>query len=624
MAEKNPSGEQNFPPPPPGPPPGHNGLAMNPNDHAVPDSNSELYDNTPPTHSEAQAQHQAQPPTGTQQQTAHQVPPPDSDGAPKKAGWGQRFSAWGGKAATPFNMLANKLGSESFLPDTMDRECEKAARILRSFCKDGIYTDAQAPETVEAPTTDADGKPTTAAAKPKKNRTLLTIPSKVINRAVGLAIFTTARAGFHVSGATGSGVIVARLPDGSWSPPSGIQVHSVGAGFMIGLDIYDCVVVINTREALEAFTKTRMSLGSDLAVVAGPWGAGGSVDFAAPQSQKGKGKAEDAAGSPDLTKDAEGKPATPPPATSEKHPDNAEPVPTVNEPTTDKTSAETAERPQAGKERKPSGLKQAIKQPTYSYVKSRGFYAGVQVDGTIVTERKDANAAFYGEPVGVQNILKGEAPLVPGKENWVNTVKPLFDTIKGAEGWRAQSQPGQQWANQQGPSETYGHGNAPQGYPTGFDPVFGAGENPPAKPPRPGVSGVTEGVHGLGLGGSSPAGPAPGGPSTTTGAAGAIPSHAENTTPAARSKAAEAAADAEAAREQELRERQELEQASAGAVAGGAARPVSMAPPYTETAGPGEASHGDAGGDQPPPAYADDGVARPGVGDTKHPGGPPS
>lgn len=136
MAEKNPSGEQNFPPPPPGPPPGHNGLAMNPSDHPAPDSNSELYDNTPSTHSEAKAQSQAQaqPPTGTEQQTAHQVPPPDSDGAPKKAGWGQRFSAWGGKAATPFNMLANKLGSESFLPDTMDKECEKAARILRSFC----------------------------------------------------------------------------------------------------------------------------------------------------------------------------------------------------------------------------------------------------------------------------------------------------------------------------------------------------------------------------------------------------------------------------------------------------------------------------------------------------------
>ncbi|KAL1884069.1 hypothetical protein Daus18300_000178 [Diaporthe australafricana] len=626
MAEKNPSGEQNFPPPPPGPPPGHNGLAMHPNEQPLPDSNSELYDNTPSTHSEEKAHAQAHPSTETQQ-TAHQVPPPDSDGAPKKAGWGQRFSAWGGKAATPFNMLANKLGSESFLPDTMDKECEKAARILKSFCKDGIYTDTQAPETVEAPITDADGKPTTAVAKPKKNRTLLTIPSKVINRAVGLAIFTTARAGFHVSGATGSGVIVARLPDGSWSPPSGIQVHSVGAGFMIGLDIYDCVVVINTREALEAFTKTRMSLGSDLAVVAGPWGAGGSVDFAAPQSQKGKGKADAAAaGSPDATKDAEGKPSSPPPAASEKHPDNADSVPTVNEPTTDKTGAETPERPQAGKERKPSGLKQAIKQPTYSYVKSRGFYAGVQVDGTIVTERKDANSAFYGETVGVQNILKGEAPLVPGKENWVNIVKPLFDTIKGAEGWRAQpggSPSGQQWANQQGPSDTYGHGNTPQGYPTGFDPVFssgaGAGENPPAKPPRPGVSGVTEGVHGLGLGGSS------GAPATSSAAAvAADPPYAENKTPAARSKAAEAAAEAEAAREQELRERRELEQENAAATSQQQQRPVSMAPPYTEMAGPGEASHGDAGGEQLPPAYTDQGAARPGVGDTKHPGGPTS
>lgn len=141
MAEKNPSGEQNFPPPPPGPPPGHNGLAMNPNDRPAPDSSSELYDSTPATHSEAKFQPQAHPPTEPQQ-TAHQVPPPDSDGAPKKAGWGQKLSAWSGKAATPFNMLANKLGSESFLPDTMDKECEKAARILRSFCSKPNLTHA--------------------------------------------------------------------------------------------------------------------------------------------------------------------------------------------------------------------------------------------------------------------------------------------------------------------------------------------------------------------------------------------------------------------------------------------------------------------------------------------------
>lgn len=474
---------------------------------------------------------------------------------------------------------------------------------------------------MQAPTTTADGKVTTAPAKPRKNRTLLTIPSEVISRAVGLAIFTTARMGFHLSGATGSGVIVARLPDGSWSPPSGIQVHSVGAGFMVGIDIYDCVVVINTKEALEAFTKTRMSLGSDLAIVAGPWGAGGSVDFAAPTG--GKGKKDNGAAAAAPTADAQ-------PVDSEKDPNpkveydekkDAEadkPTALVDETTTTatpQTDKASAGRPEAGKERKPSAFKQAIKQPTYSYVKSRGFYAGVQVDGTIVTERKDANAAFYGEQVPVQNILKGEAPLVPGKENWVNIVRPLFDTIKGAEGWRGQQQG--EWANQMGPdpNSTYGHGNAPQGYPTGFDPVF---DTAPPKPPRPaaagGVDGAADGVAAMNLASS----PVTAGPSS-----GAFPPPPPGPPPAsageptaAQVKAAEAAAEAELNREREERERRER--------AEGVVRTQSTAtapPGYSELNAPevpsGVGPSEGAGEQLPPPAYVDDGTPKPGTGDTK-------
>lgn len=491
--------------------------------------------------------------------------------------------------------------------------------------EDGIYTDATAPETVEVPTTTADGKPTTAPAKPKKNRTLLTIPSQVISRAVGLAIFTTARAGFHVSGATGSGVLVARLPDGSWSPPSGIQVHSVGAGFMIGIDIYDCVVVINTREALAAFTKTRMSLGSDLAITAGPWGAGGSVDFAAPQGKgKGKAKTEDGQTGPEAAaegtvKDAEGKPASPP-ATGEKTGAEAVSTPAASEqqqqqqqstaapaPSANTSGTPAAQRP-AGNQRKASeAIKSVIKQPTYSYVKSRGFYAGVQVDGTIVTERKDANAAFYGEPVAVQQIMHGDVPLVPGNENWVNIVKPLFDTIRGAEGWHGQQQGGAggNWSGENSPG-------SPTGYPTGFDPVSDRTDAaPPAKPPRPSsggaVAGATAGVAAMHLDGSSGAPPT----STTPSTAGE--------TPAARAKAAEAAAEAEMNREREARERREAE-------ADMVPPPAAAPPGYSEMARPGEvpgtggvdAEHSaTATGAAPPPAYADDGVARPGVGDTK-------
>lgn len=40
----------------------------------------------------------------------------------------------GAKAAAPINAFANKMGSQAFLPSTMDKECEKAAAILTSFC----------------------------------------------------------------------------------------------------------------------------------------------------------------------------------------------------------------------------------------------------------------------------------------------------------------------------------------------------------------------------------------------------------------------------------------------------------------------------------------------------------
>lgn len=485
---------------------------------------------------------------------------------------------------------------------------------------DGIYTDNVAPETLESPVTGSDGKPTTTTlAKARKNRTLLTIPSAVIHRAVGLAIFTTARAGFHVSGATGSGVIVARLPDGSWSPPSGIQVHSIGAGLMIGIDIYDCVVVINTKEALQAFTQTRMSLGSDLAIVAGPWGAGGSVDFATPASSKGKNKADAPEAQPtDAPKDADTKSSSPP-VDDTKEPAETSKYPSVDEPVNGATAGTgTPERPNAGKERKTSAIKQVMKQPTYSYVKSRGFYAGVQVDGTIVTERKDANAAFYGEPVSVTSILQAEVPLVPGKENWVNAINPLLDTIKGAEGWQVQQQGQGHWANQMGPdpNSTYGHGNAPQGFPTGYDPVFANHrENTSAKTPGPdpSMAGVTQGVTTIHLD------EAPGAAGPSTGSPAAGPS-------AAQAKAAEAAAEANMNREREERERRELEQEEDDIYGDQGIQRVATQPPgYTEVAGSGEAPQSNTNGNadaQLPPAYEDDGAPKPGVGDTK--GQPPS
>lgn len=279
----------------------------------------------------------------------------------------------------------------------------------------GVYADpgaGQPPTSTDPQAQESAGGVIDPTREKPKSRVLVTIPPRVISRALGLAIFTTLRAGFQFSGATGAGILVARLPDGAWGPPSGIQVHSVGGGFQIGLDIYDCVCVINSREALAAFANTRVSLGSDLAVVAGPYGAGGAVGFgAAVEGRKGEAEAADkdkAAAAAAAAAPPQGRPS------QSLQPDDAA---------------------AAGKSHRRSLSASAFK-PVFSYVKSRGFYAGIQVDGTVVVERKDANAAFYGAPVTVDQVLKGQVP--PPRQGsppgmWPAGARALVEVLKGAE-----------------------------------------------------------------------------------------------------------------------------------------------------------------------------------------------
>lgn len=103
------------------------------------------------------------------------------------------------------------------------------------------------------------------------------IPTEAIAGAKGLAIFTGFRAGMYLAGAGGSGVVVARLPDGSWSPPSAFSVRSGGVGLVYGVDVYDCICVLNTPAAVDAYTKPEMKI-EGAATIAGP--VGGSANMA--------------------------------------------------------------------------------------------------------------------------------------------------------------------------------------------------------------------------------------------------------------------------------------------------------------------------------------------------------
>ena len=101
------------------------------------------------------------------------------------------------------------------------------------------------------------------------------IPDSVLRDAKGLAILTVTKAGFIGSAGSargGSGIVVARTAKG-WSGPSAIGTGGIGVGFQAGVEITEFVIVLNTQEAVDAFSKGgNVTLGADLSAAVGPVG----------------------------------------------------------------------------------------------------------------------------------------------------------------------------------------------------------------------------------------------------------------------------------------------------------------------------------------------------------------
>ncbi len=198
------------------------------------------------------------------------------------------------------------------------------------------------------------------------------IPRQAIADANGVAIFTGFRAGMYLAGAGGSGVVVARLPDGSWSPPSAFSVRSGSFGIVYGVDVYDCVCVLNTQAAVDAYTKTEVNLGGAVALAAGPMSI------------------------PASTKDVK---------------------------------------------------------PVWVYTKSRGLYGGLTVDGTVIKERPETNADFYGVKITSEQILRGNVAFQDGEDKWPVAAARLTEILKSAEGKAANSTVLQEISNEPTPGD---------------------------------------------------------------------------------------------------------------------------------------------------------------------------
>ncbi|RDX62564.1 hypothetical protein CR513_59090, partial [Mucuna pruriens] len=126
---------------------------------------------------------------------------------------------------------------------SMEHEIYKSSNALRSYCQ-------------------------VARSNPERS-----IPLAILSGAKGLAILTVAKAGAVLSYKLGTGLVVARRSDGSWSAPSAIFSLGLGWGAQIGGELVDFIIVLHDMKAVKTFcSRMHISLGAGCSAAAGPLG----------------------------------------------------------------------------------------------------------------------------------------------------------------------------------------------------------------------------------------------------------------------------------------------------------------------------------------------------------------
>jgi len=101
------------------------------------------------------------------------------------------------------------------------------------------------------------------------------IPARLLQEAKGVATLTVVKGGFGlVGGEIGTGLVVARMSDGTWSAPSAIGAAGLSWGALVGAQISDHVFLLMTDNAVEMLfnNKGSINLGADVGISLGPLG----------------------------------------------------------------------------------------------------------------------------------------------------------------------------------------------------------------------------------------------------------------------------------------------------------------------------------------------------------------
>lgn len=253
----------------------------------------------------------------------------------------------------------------------MDDECDRAAALIRqlaprtkshmvtadsdAFCAHDIDGDSINAHTV-ATATEHSGMDENIEASTIRG---------MIEAAVGLGFIRVSKVVVGVSLQHGSGIIISRLPDGTWSAPSALGVYGLGVGFQFGLEVADFMFIIQTKEGMEHFKSSgSFVVGGNIGAAVANYGreafGAASLGVCSGISPLGEhGEQEDAE------------------------------IDHVND---DEQTFQSNTSNLHGNRKKKKGNDIA---PMVAYAKSQGLYCGVSVDGLRFFTRNDINARTY-------------------------------------------------------------------------------------------------------------------------------------------------------------------------------------------------------------------------------------
>jgi lipid-binding SYLF domain-containing protein len=157
------------------------------------------------------------------------------------------------------------------------------------------------------------------------------IPKELLENAQGIAVIPhVVHAGFWIGGRWGKGMMAVREKNGMWSAPVFITLTGGSFGPQMGAEATDLVLVFNNRKGINALLNSKLKLGADASVAAGPVGrsAGAGVDL-------------------------------------------------------------------------------KLESSVYSYSRSKGLFAGVALDGAIISVDNHVDHRIYGPGFSAKNILFG-------------------------------------------------------------------------------------------------------------------------------------------------------------------------------------------------------------------------